>query len=130
MILEHVMKLKNEIDLSYIYKAQHVFEKFRKNLSTDQEKAGAVQAFEFCYELAWKLMKRVLESRGLESGSPKDTFRKAFEEGLISDPEIWFEFQENKNLSLHVYEKENLDIVVASFNQFSIELSKLLAKVE
>lgn len=40
------------IDISYFKKAQAVFEKFRQNLTTDQEKAGAVQSFEFCYELA------------------------------------------------------------------------------
>jgi nucleotidyltransferase substrate binding protein, HI0074 family len=125
----YVMILKNDIDLSYIYKAQHVFEKFRKNLVSDQDKAGAIQAFDFSYELAWKLMKRVLESRGLESGSPKDTFRKAFEEGLISDPEVWFEFQKKRNLSSHTYNEENLDIIISSFDRFSAELSNLLTKI-
>lgn len=120
----------DQIDIRYIKKAQNVFEKFRQNLNTDQEKAGAVQAFEFCYELAWKLMKRVLESRGLEVGSPKDTFRKAFEEGLIEDPEIWFEFQRKRNLSSHTYNEDNLDIIVDSFDQFSLKLSNLLLKLE
>jgi len=120
----------NQIDIRYIKKAQNVFENFRQNLNSDQEKAGAVQAFEFCYELAWKLMKRVLESRGLEVGSPKDTFRKAFEEGLIDDPEVWFEFQKKRNLSSHTYNEENLDVIVDSFDQFSAELAKLLLKLE
>jgi len=118
------------IDLQYMYKAQKVFERFRSNLNTDQEKAGAIQAFEYCYELAWKLMKRILESRGLEVGSPKDTFRKAFEEGLVEDPEIWFEFQKLRNLTVHTYNEENLDIIVNSFDQFSAELSKFLSKIE
>lgn len=119
------MNSKEKIDLAHIYKAQEVFERFRKNLETDQEKAGAVQAFEFCYELSWKLMKRFLELRGLESGSPKDTFRKAFEEGIINDPEIWFEFQKKRNLSVHTYNEENLDIIIESFDAFSAELIKL-----
>ena len=41
------------------------------------EKEGVIQRFEYSFELAWKMMKRVLESHGLEVGSPKDTFRKA-----------------------------------------------------
>lgn len=124
------MERHEKIDLHYIYKAQEVFERFRKHLSTEQEKAGAVQAFEFCYELAWKLMKRVLESRGLDVGSPKDTFRKAFDEGLIGDPELWFEFQKKRNLSVHTYNEENLDIIVDSFDKFSSELTSLLAKIK
>ncbi len=124
------MEPKKDIDLQYIYKAQSTFERFRKNLSSDQEKAGAVQAFEFCYELSWKLMKRFLEARGLESGSPKDTFRKAFEEGIISDPELWFEFQKKRNLSVHTYNEANLDIIVASFEQFSAEMAQLILKIK
>ena len=55
------MNSTENINIDYIKKAQAVFEKFRNNLQTDQEQAGAIQAFEFSYELAWKLMKRVLE---------------------------------------------------------------------
>ena len=124
------MKTNESIDLQYIEKAQKVFEKFRKNLGTDQEKAGAVQAFEFCYELAWKLMKRFLKLRGQETGSPKDTFRKAFQEKIISDPELWFEFQKLRNLTVHTYNEENLDLIVASFDRFSEELHLLLSRIE
>lgn len=48
------MDESEKIDLSHILKAQKVFERFRKNLVTDQDKTGTVQAFEFCYELSWK----------------------------------------------------------------------------
>lgn len=113
-----------------IKKAQQVFEKFRQNLNSDQEKAGAVQAFEFCYELSWKTMKRVLELRGLEVGSPKDTFRKAREESLIKDPELWFEFQKMRNIVTHTYNEKNLDIIVASFDIFSSEMQKLIEQLE
>lgn len=84
------------INFSHLKKAQTVFEKFRCNLTTEQEMAGAILAFEFCYELAWKIMKRVLQENGLEVGSPRDTFRKAFAENLIDDPSVWFEFQEKR----------------------------------
>ena len=111
-------------------KAQKIFEEFRKNLNTNQEKAGAVQAFEFCYELSWKTMKRVLELRGLTVGSPKDTFRKAYEENLIKDPEIWFELQKIRNIVTHTYNEKNLDLIVKSFDQFSEEMQKLIAQLE
>ena len=119
-----------KINLNHIKKAIEVFERFRKNLNSDQEKAGAVQAFEFCYELSWKIMKRLLEMRGLEVGSPKDTIRKAFEEQLIPDPEIWFEFQKRRNLTTHTYNEGNLDIIVQVFDRFSQELQNLIINIE
>lgn len=118
------------LNIDHIKKAQNVFEQFRKNLNSDQEKAGAIQSFEFCYELSWKIMKRALELRGQECGSPKDTFRKAFEERLIEDTEIWFEFQKKRNLISHTYNLENMIIIISIFDTFSSEMDKLLQKLE
>jgi nucleotidyltransferase substrate binding protein (TIGR01987 family) len=120
----------NKIDLSYIIKAQKVFERFRLNLADDQAQAGAVQAFEFCYELAWKMMKRVLAVRGVDAASPADTFRKAAPEGLIDDPEVWFAFQKKRNLTSHTYEQENLDAIVAILDEFSRELAILINRLK
>lgn len=118
-----------ELSLIKLIKAQSVFEEFRQDMVTDRDKAGAIQAFEFCYELAWKTMKRVLKLRGEETGSPKDTFRKAAIEKIIDDPEIWFEFQKKRNITSHTYERENLDLIVDSFEMFSKELKKLISNI-
>jgi nucleotidyltransferase substrate binding protein (TIGR01987 family) len=111
-------------------KAQNLFELYRKDMVTDRDKAGAVQAFEFCYELAWKTMKKFLEDRGQATGSPKDTFRKALEEQLIKDPELWFDFQEKRNLTVHTYEQACVDLVLKEFDVFSRELQLLIEKLE
>ncbi len=46
------------LDVSKLIKAQQVFERFRTDMKDDRDQAGAVQAFEFCYELSWKMMRR------------------------------------------------------------------------
>ncbi len=120
----------SEIDLSKLLKARNIFERFRQDMQDDRDQAGAIQAFEFSYELAWKMMKRVLEARGLEVGSPKDTFRKAALEKLIDDPEIWFEFQMKRNLTSHTYEQENVDAILVIFDLFSKELDLLIQRLE
>jgi nucleotidyltransferase substrate binding protein (TIGR01987 family) len=124
------MNASEKIDISKVLKARKVFERFRKDMKTDRDKAGAVQAFEFSYELSWKMMRRVLESRGLEVGSPKDTFRKAALEKLIDDPETWFGFQKMRNLTVHTYNKEDLEIVVSVFDSFSKELNTLIDRLQ
>ncbi len=123
------MIIMGNIDISHILKARDVFERCRTNLKTEQDKMGATQAFEFCFELCWKMMKRVLETRGLTVGSPKDTFRKAVHEELIANPEIWFDFQEMRNLTVHTYNKESLEEVIAIFETFSKEMDKFILKL-
>lgn len=123
------MEDTEKISLDAILKAQRVFEDFRKDLTTDKDKTATAQAFEFCYELSWKLMKRVLESRGFEIGSPKDAFRKAALDHLIDDPEVWFDFQRKRNLTVHSYDKENLDLIVSIFGHFSQEMEMLITRV-
>lgn len=121
--------MNDVINVDRVLKAQSVFERFRIDMEDDRDQAGAVQAFEFCYERSWKIMKRILESRGLELGSLKDTFRKAALEKLIEDPEIWFEFQKKRTLTTHTYEQENLKLIVSIFDQFSDELKKLIINI-
>lgn len=117
-------------NLDHLEKAPAKFELFRKNIDNEQLQAGAVQAFEFCYELTWKVLKRTLEERGLDAGSPKDTFRKSALEGIIHNPEIWFFFQTIRNLTAHIYEQTNLDTVIAAFDQFSHELNLVIQKLK
>jgi len=122
--------MDESLDLSKLIKAQQVFERFRTDMKDDRDQAGAVQAFEFCYELSWKMMKRFLNARGQETGSPKDTFRKAAIEKLIDDPEIWFEFQKKRNLTTYIYEQEHLAAIVNIFDHFSQNMNALLRQLQ
>ncbi len=69
---------------------------------------SVIQRFEYTYELAWKMMKRYLESEGFKeviSFSKRDLFRKAAEIGLINEPESWFTFHVARNETSHVYDQ-------------------------
>ena len=121
---------KEAFALKYIEIAQDRFERFRQDLSTDKDQAAATHAFESCFRLAWALMQRVLHYHGLQCYSPRETFRKAAKDGLINDPEVWFEFLNRRNLSAHTYGISDQDSLIAIFDQFSIELARLISNVE
>lgn len=42
----------NDFNLDKLLKARDIFEKFRINMQTERDKAGAIQAFECCYKLS------------------------------------------------------------------------------
>jgi nucleotidyltransferase substrate binding protein (TIGR01987 family) len=116
--------------MNNLLKAQTVFERFRKNMKDDQSQAGAVQAFKICYELSWKIMKRILAAQGVESTAPRDIFRKAATAQLIDNPEAWFGFIEKRHLTSYTYDQENVDAIVAAFDAFSAELTKAIERMK
>jgi nucleotidyltransferase substrate binding protein (TIGR01987 family) len=117
------------INIQPLLKAFKKFEAFRLNINTEQEQAGAIQAFEFCFELAWKIMKKFLELRGLTANSPKEAFRIAALEQLIPDPEIWFEFLKKRNLSVHTYQEEAVTTILKVLPMFSQEIKIFLKNI-
>lgn len=68
------------------------------------ERAGGIQYFEMCFELAWKTMKDYLESEGYEVNSPRSTIKQAFETGLITDGHDWIDILDDRNLMAHIYD--------------------------
>jgi len=116
------------IDIAPLLKARNFFSKILEEAENDYEKTGAIKVFEFCYELSWKTLKKILEVQGKEVNNPRDTFRLTAQWGYISDPEVWFEFGKERNLTSHTY---NEDILYTIFSHLSIFLYHLdlLAKV-
>ena len=121
--------LIQQTNISPLLKAFSKFEAFRVNDKTDQEKAGTIQAFEYCFELTWKIMKKLLEERGGIANSPKETFGMVALEGFIGDPEIWFDFLQKRNLTIHSYNNEYADKVIAICTTFSFEIKAFLSNI-
>lgn len=84
---------------------------------SDLEEQGLIQGFEFTFELAWKLLKDYLESKGFSGfhGS-RDTFRLAFNEGLITNGKLWMEMIDDRNRTVHTYD----EVVADSISSFVI----------
>lgn len=119
-------KIIGNTNIEPLIKAFDKFERFRPNDKTEQERAGIIQAFEYCFELSWKIMKRLLEERGQIANSPRETFRMAALEGFISDPEIWFDFLRKRNLTTHTYNENEANEVISICAAFSAEIKMLL----
>lgn len=96
---------------------------------------GAIQRFEYTYELAWKSLKRILE---LDAASPdsidilsfRDLIRLGAERGFIEEPSEWFEFREERNISSHTYDEAKAAEVYASALRFRPVARRLLEKLE
>jgi len=101
-----------------------------QDIITDRDRDGAIQRFEYTFELSWKTLKRVLSNRGLEANSPKEVFRLSAQEGLIADPLKWFDFLTKRNLKTHVYEEDIAYDVASIFQAFKTEVEHLIDTLE
>ncbi|MCB9492768.1 MAG: nucleotidyltransferase substrate binding protein [Epsilonproteobacteria bacterium] len=118
------------LDISPLLKTSNFFEQAIDQAQTDLEKAGAIQAFEFCYELAWKTMKRILSHRGIEATNPREVFRLAARDGLIADAEAWFEFIRKRNLTVHTYNEDLAEEIFDFLPAFNKELQTFIQTIK
>ena len=74
---------------------------------TQLEKQGVIQGFEFVHELAWNVLKDLLEFEGIQGivGS-RGTVREAFKRDLLADGELWLDMIDKRNLTSYTYNAE------------------------
>lgn len=74
--------------------------------------------FEFTFEMSWKAIKRGLDYLGIEAAYPKACFKEAYAIGLISDQDIWIDMIEQRNLSSHVYNQDEVRGLLAKLETY------------
>jgi nucleotidyltransferase substrate binding protein (TIGR01987 family) len=81
--------------------------------ASDVVRDGVIQRFEFTYELAWKSMKKYLQSIGIvDVNSPKAIIKEAFTQQIITNETTWLQMLSDRDLTSHVY-KESLAVEIS-----------------
>ena len=118
------------IDITSLFEAKKTLDFGIANAKSDLEKAGAIQAFEYTYELCWKTMKRILTNQNIETSIPKDIFRTAAQFNLIEDAEIWFTVIKKRNETVHTYNRETAGEIFRFLPTFQKEVEKFIKKIQ
>ena len=85
---------------------------------SELEVQGMIQAYEFVFELAWNLLKDLLEAEGYQGVvGPRSVIREAYRRGLVADGDLWLEMLRLRNLSNHSYEAGVADEVRAAIHE-------------
>lgn len=99
-------------------------------------RAGVIQAFEFTYELSFKMLKRHL---ALTSTNPKEfdrmyfdeVVREAFRQSLVqAEIPVWRDFRRNRGITSHTYDEEKAKEVLRSVPAFLVEARYLLKQLQ
>ena len=124
------MIIKYKIDFSPLKKAILSLEDILKQKMDVYRRDGAIQRFEYTFELTWKMMQRVLKAQGIEAGSPKQVFRSALKADIIENVEDWFLFLEKRNLTVHIYNEKVADEVFLAARKFPKYAKQVLQKLK
>lgn len=97
--------------------------------------AAVVQAFEFTYELSFKMVKRCLESMSPDPAEIRHaTFdgviRQAYAQGLLmSELPAWREYRKHRSTTSHTYDQAKAELVVECVPGFLQDARYLLAQL-
>lgn len=92
---------------------------------------GAIQRFEFTFELMWKTLKTYFAYMGKRFANPRDTFKEAFRQQLFSEEQIFLDMLDDRNTSTHTYDFETTRKIFAHIHDFYLlAMENLLAAVK
>jgi nucleotidyltransferase substrate binding protein (TIGR01987 family) len=86
----------------------HAVVRFNKALmapETDLSRDAAIQRFEFCFELAWKVIRERVRTEGLDCQSPKGCLKLAYKNGWLGNETGWLAMLEDRNRTAHTYDE-------------------------
>ena len=94
--------------------------------------AGAIQKFEFVYELDIKMLKRQLKriasnDLDIDSADFRDVIRLSLQYGLIERMEDWLDYRKMRNITSHTYDESKAQQVYNGIFDF-LESSRFLLK--
>jgi nucleotidyltransferase substrate binding protein (TIGR01987 family) len=123
--------IQKKVSIKPLIATRNFLAEIIQEAENDYEKAGAIQAFEVCYELARNTMRKILNLRDIRvDDTPRAIFRSAGVEGLISDVDAWIEFTRKRNKTSHAYDGEKANDILNSLPNFLRELNLLIENLE
>ncbi len=84
----------------------------KENLN-EMEEQGLIKAFEYTYELSWKVLQDLLKDKGyLDIAGPRPVIEQSFQDGYIQDGKGWMKMHKSRNLTSHTYDEETAEEIV------------------
>lgn len=95
---------------------ERAFRNLERSLATPvtepRDLSGIIKDFEMVYELSWKVLKKFLESEGLQAAGPRDVFTRAFQTGYIDREATWLAMIDDRNQAAQVYDEAKAKTIV------------------
>lgn len=88
---------------------------FEQANENDIYRMGVIGQFNLTFELAWKALQAVLKQHGVEeaeTGSPREILQLGYKVGFVNDQAAWLLMLKKRNVSVHIYNEDEVDELV------------------
>lgn len=103
-------------------------------------RTGIIGQFNLTFELAWKALQEILKlhgAAGAETGSPREILQLGYKLGFLNDSAVWLLMLKKRNVSVHLYNEDDIDEMILlvrdsfipAFSALEKTLRKKLAEV-
>jgi nucleotidyltransferase substrate binding protein (TIGR01987 family) len=87
------------------------------------EEQGMIKAFEYTYELAWKMIKDYYEEQGeVNIQGSRDALRLAFQREIIKDGDNWMKMIKSRIATVHTYNEEVAKQIIQDIRNLYFQL--------
>ena len=78
-------------------------------------RTGIIGQFNLTFELAWKALQEILKlhgAAGAETGSPREILQLGYKLGFLNDSAVWLIMLKKRNVSVHLYNEDDIDEMI------------------
>ena len=98
---------------------------YNKDKSVVLSHLALVEAYEVCYELAWKVLKDYLFLNGISAQLPREVIKEAFSANVIKDGQVWIDMLQDRNSTSHEYNMDKINLIIERIaTTYNNELAK------
>lgn len=83
--------------------------------NNDIYRTGVIGQFNLTFELAWKALQEILRLHGAEgadTGSPREILQLGYKLGFVNDSAVWLLMLKKRNISVHIYNEQEVDEMI------------------
>lgn len=105
---------------------------FEKASEDEIYRTGIAGQFQLTFELAWKALQAVLQLHsvaGAETGSPREILKLGYKTGFLNDADVWLLMLKKGNLSVHIYDEEEIDALIVLIRDSFVPAFAALAEL-
>lgn len=94
-------------------------------------RTGVIGQFNQTFELAWKALQEILKIHGAEAaetGSPREILQLGYQLGFVEDSAVWLTMLKKRNISVHIYNEDEIDEMILLIRDSFIPAFTVLEK--